>query len=62
MLHFHRLTERMIRMIKVRFYTTVCDNDRFVMSKTFLTMEEAIAAVDEWEAETYDNYAIYTTA
>lgn len=52
----------MIRMVKVRFYTSVCEEDLFVMSKTFLTMEEAIAAVDEWEAETYDNYAIYTTA
>ena len=49
-------------MVKVRFYTTVCDHDRFVKSEVFNTMEDAMAAVEEWEGRTLDNYAVYTTA
>lgn len=45
--------------VKVRFYKTIAGRDRLVNTRTFNTMEEAISAVDAWEAQTIDNYAVY---
>ena len=45
--------------VKVKFYKTVDGRDRLIATRVFDTMEEAIRAVDEWEAKTIDNYAVY---
>lgn len=45
--------------VKVKFYKTVGGRDRLITTRVFDTMEEALRAVDEWEAKTIDNYAVF---
>lgn len=43
----------------VKFYKTIQGRDRLISTREFETLEEAIKAVDRWEAQTPDNYAVY---
>ena len=45
--------------VTVRFYKTINGRDTLRAVRSFDTIEEAMQAVDEWEARTSDNYAVY---
>lgn len=50
----------MIKKIKVKFYKTTNGRDKLRKVLFFDILEEAMRRVDEWEAQTPDNYAVYS--
>lgn len=45
--------------VTVKLYKTRNGKDLLVMTRVFLTMEEAMKAVEAWENRSPDNYAVY---
>ena len=52
--------EELAKMVTVKFYKTVRGVDRLWSTRHFETVEDAIKAVDAWEEETPDHYAVYS--
>lgn len=45
--------------MKVRFYKTINGRDTMITAREFETIEAAMAAADEWEERSINNYAVY---